>query len=189
MTDKDPLSLRQLLDELANNRNLDLRGYKTTTLERRIRKRMSEVNTHNYSEYLEKLRQDPTEVDILLNTILINVTEFFRDPPAWEALRANVLADLLRRLKPGDTFRVWCAGCASGEEPYSLALLVSDFLRERLGDYDIKIYATDIDEEALNIARRGEYPSSGCAGYARSGASATLPAARASASTASNVAW
>ncbi|MGE5725924.1 MAG: CheR family methyltransferase [Acidobacteriota bacterium] len=158
MTDKDPLSLRQLLDELANNRNLDLRGYKTTTLERRIRKRMSEVSTHNYSEYLEKLRQDPTEVDILLNTILINVTEFFRDPPAWEALRANVLADLLRRLKPGDTFRVWCAGCASGEEPYSLALLVSDFLRERLGDYDIKIYATDIDEEALNIARRGEYP-------------------------------
>jgi two-component system CheB/CheR fusion protein len=159
MTDKEQLSLSQLVEELAEKRNLDLRGYKTTTLERRIRKRMSEVSCGNYSEYLEKLHQDPHEVDILLNTILINVTEFFRDPQAWEALRTEVLPGLLRGLKPGDTFRAWCAGCASGEEPYSLAILVSDFLRDKLGDYDIKIYATDIDEEALTVARRGEYPA------------------------------
>ena len=157
MTDKDQLSLRQLIDELATNRNLDLRGYKTTTLERRIRKRMGEVNAHDYSEYLDQLRQDPHEIDLLLNTILINVTEFFRDPQAWEALRDEVLPNLLHSLKPGDIFRVWCAGCASGEEPYSLAILISDFLREKLADYDVEIYATDIDEEALNIARRGEY--------------------------------
>ena len=159
MTDKDPLSLRQLLDELANNRNLDLRGYKTTTLERRIRKRMSEVSARSYSEYLERIHQDAREIDALLNTILINVTEFFRDPQAWDALRNEVLPGILRPLKAGDTFRAWCAGCASGEEPYSLAILVSDFLGGKLGDYDIKIYATDIDEEALNIARRGEYPA------------------------------
>jgi two-component system CheB/CheR fusion protein len=159
MTDKDQLSLRQLIDELANNRNLDLRGYKTTTLERRIRKRMSEAGARNYSEYLDKLHQDPHEVDVLLNTILINVTEFFRDPPAWEALRSEVLPGMLRQLKLGDPFRAWCAGCASGEEPYSLAILVSDFLRDKPGDFDIKIYATDIDEEALNTARRGEYPA------------------------------
>jgi len=157
MTETEQLSLHQLISELANNRNLDLRGYKTTTLERRIRKRMAEVNTRNYSEYLEKLHQDPHEVDILLNTILINVTEFFRDPQAWEALRAEALPGILRALKPGDTFRAWCAGCASGEEPYSLAILISDFLRDKLGDYDIKIYATDIDEDALTTARRGEY--------------------------------
>src|SRR5690348_1035368 len=159
MTGTDQLSLSQLISELARSRNLELRGYKTTTLERRIRKRMSEVNTHNYSEYLEKLHEDPREVDLLLNTILINVTEFFRDPQAWEALYAEALPALLRALKPGDTFRAWCAGCASGEEPYSLAILISDFLHDKLGDYDVKIYATDIDEDALTTARRGEYPA------------------------------
>jgi two-component system CheB/CheR fusion protein len=157
MTDNDQLSLHQLVSELANSRNLDLRGYKTTTLERRIRKRMAEVNTRGYSNYLEKIHQDPHEVDRLLNTILINVTEFFRDPQAWEAVRTEVLPGLLRAIKPGDAFRAWCAGCASGEEPYSLAILISDFLRDKLADYDIKIYATDIDEEALTTARRGEY--------------------------------
>ncbi|HJT00401.1 MAG TPA: CheR family methyltransferase [Terriglobales bacterium] len=157
MTDNDQLSLHQLVSELANSRNLDLRGYKPTTLERRIRKRMSEVNTRGYANYLEKVHQDPHEVDLLLNTILINVTEFFRDPQAWEAVRTEVLPGLLHAIKPGDTFRAWCAGCASGEEPYSLAILISDFLRDKLADYDIKIYATDIDEEALTTARRGEY--------------------------------
>ncbi len=159
MTDQNQLTLHQLVSELANNRNLDLRGYKTSTLERRIRKRMGEVNTRTYSDYLDKVHQDGHEVDALLNTILINVTEFFRDPPAWEVLRTEVLPAMLRRLKTGDPFRAWCAGCASGEEPYSLALLVSDFLGPKLGDYDIKIYATDIDEEALALARRGEYPA------------------------------
>jgi len=157
MAEKDQLSLAQLIDELANNRNLDLRGYKTTTLERRIRKRMAEVNARSYSEFLDRIHQDAGEIDILLNTILINVTEFFRDPPAWEALRAGVLADMLRRLRPGDSFRAWSAGCASGEEPYSLAILVSECLGSNLSDYDVKIYATDIDEEALAVARRGEY--------------------------------
>ncbi|HKW24912.1 MAG TPA: CheR family methyltransferase [Terriglobales bacterium] len=157
MAETDQLSLHQLVSELANSRNLDLRGYKTTTLERRIRKRMSEVNTRGYSNYLEKIHQDPHEVDRLLNTILINVTEFFRDPQAWEAVRTEVLPGLLRAVKPGDTFRAWCSGCASGEEPYSLAILISDFLRDKLADHDIKIYATDIDDEALTTARRGEY--------------------------------
>ena len=157
MTETEQLSLHQLISELANNLNLDLRGYKTTTLERRIRKRMAEASAHTYSEYLGKLHQDPHETDILLNTILINVTEFFRDPQAWEALYTEALPGMLRALKAGDTFRAWCAGCASGEEPYSLAILISDFLRDKLGDYDIKIYATDIDEDALTTARRGEY--------------------------------
>jgi two-component system CheB/CheR fusion protein len=157
MTDKDQFSLRRLIDELAANRNLDLRGYKTSTLERRIRKRMAEVSARTYSEYLDRVHQNANEVALLLNTILINVTEFFRDPQAWEALHTEILPHILRSLKPGDTFRAWCAGCASGEEPYSLAILVSDILRDKLGHYDVKIYGTDIDEEALTTARRGEY--------------------------------
>src|SRR5438445_12405895 len=110
-----------------------------------------------YAEYGKYIRQHPEEVNRLLTTILINVTEFFRDPPAWEILQHELLPPLLKRIKPGHSFRAWSAGCASGEEPYSIAMLVSEFFGPRIRDYDVKIYATDIDEEELNSARRGEY--------------------------------
>ncbi len=151
------VSLKDLLQELAEQRNFDFRGYKKTTLERRFRRRMFQLNLGNYEEYGEYIRKHPDEVNELLNTLLINVTEFFRDPPAWEILRHEILPQLLKRLKPGHSFRVWSAGCASGEEPYSIAMLLAEHFGERIQDYDIKIYATDIDEEALNTARRGEY--------------------------------
>jgi two-component system CheB/CheR fusion protein len=157
MTDHD--SLKHLIQTIAAERGLDLRGYKMSTLERRIRRRMAQVGVAEYEGYLEKVRSDPQETNELLNTVLINVTEFFRDPQAWEVLRTDILPRLLAGMKPGDVFRAWSAGCASGEEPYSLAILLADYLGPRHSDYDIKIYATDIDEEALNIARRGEYPS------------------------------
>ncbi len=159
LSSPEELSLNQLLHELANNRGLDLRGYKTTSLERRIRKRMAQRKVGRYSDYLELIRSDPEETNQLLNTVLINVTEFFRDPQAWEVLRTEVLPQLLGGMRPGDTFRAWSAGCASGEEPFSLAILLADYFGPRLPEFDIKIYATDIDEEALDIARRGEYPA------------------------------
>ncbi len=151
------VSLKDLLQELAEQRNFDFRGYKKTTLERRFRRRMFQLNLGNYEEYGKYIRKHHDEVNELLNTLLINVTEFFRDPPAWEILRHEILPQLLKRLKPGHSFRVWSAGCASGEEPYSIAMLLAEHFGERIQDYDIKIYATDIDEEALNTARRGEY--------------------------------
>lgn len=150
-------SLKDLIHELAEDRNLDLRGYKQSTLERRIRKRMFQVGAHGYQDYLDKIRENPGELNELLNTVLINVTEFFRDPQAWEAIRAEALPRLLHGLRPGDSFRAWSAGCASGEEPFSLAILLSDYFGDRLHEYDVKIYATDIDEQALSVARRGEY--------------------------------
>ena len=149
--------MRDLLQELAEQRNFDFRGYKKTTLERRFRRRMFQLNLGSYADYGDYIRQHPDEANELLNTILINVTEFFRDPPAWEILRHEVLPPLLKRIKPGHSFRAWSAGCASGEEPYSIAILLAEYFGSRIQDYDIKIYATDIDEEALNIARRGEY--------------------------------
>src|SRR5581483_9918977 len=121
------------------------------------RRRMFQLNLGNYEEYGKYICKYHDEVNELLNTLLINVTEFFRDPPAWEILRHEILPQLLKRLKPGHSFRVWSAGCASGEEPYSIAMLLAEHFGERIQDYDIKIYATDIDEEALNTARRGEY--------------------------------
>ena len=154
----DDLTLQQLVAELAVGSGPDLRGYKLSTLERRLRKRMSEVGVLTFRDYLSLARGNAAETVSLLNTVLINVTEFFRDPQAWQCLREEGLPLALRELQPGDPLRVWSLGCASGEEPYSLAILLSEYLGTSLADYNIKIYATDIDEEALTIARRGEYP-------------------------------
>ncbi len=150
-------SLKDLLEELAEQRAFDFRGYKRSTLERRFRKRMFHLNMGSYEEYGEYIRRHPEETNELLSTILINVTEFFRDPPAWEVLRSDILPPILKQLKPGSSYRVWSAGCASGEEPYSVAIILAEYFGDRLPEYDIKIYATDIDDEELNIARRGEY--------------------------------
>jgi two-component system, chemotaxis family, CheB/CheR fusion protein len=150
-------TLKELLQELAEQRHFDFRGYKKTTLERRFRHRMFQLKLGGYAAYGEYIRKHPDETNELLNTLLINVTEFFRDPPAWEILRHEILPPLLKRIKPGHSFRAWSAGCASGEEPYSIAILLAEYFGPRIQDYDIKIYATDIDEEALSIARRGEY--------------------------------
>jgi two-component system, chemotaxis family, CheB/CheR fusion protein len=151
------VKLDELLHFLAEERNFDLRGYKPTTLERRIRKRMGQLSLPDYESYVEHIRAKPSETNQLLDTILINVTEFFRDPAAWEILASDILPHLLKRLRTGDSFRAWVAGCSTGEEVYSLAILVAEFFGSRLAEFDIKIYATDVDESALNIARRGEY--------------------------------
>jgi two-component system CheB/CheR fusion protein len=149
--------LNELLHELAQQRGFDFRGYKRTTLERRFRRRMFQLSLGTYGEYRDYIRKHPDENSKLLNTILINVTEFFRDPPAWEIIRHEILPSLLKSLKPGHSFRVWSAGCASGEEPYCIAMLLAEHFGLRIQEYDVKIYATDIDEEALTIGRRGEY--------------------------------
>lgn len=149
--------LRELLEELAKVRGLDFRGYKTGSLQRRLRKRMEEVGVNSFSDYHRYFLENPEEVSSLLHVILINITEFFRDPLAWAALRNEALKPVLDRLKRGDTFRAWSAGCSTGEEVYSLAILLSECLGPRINGIDVKIYATDYDENALNIARRGEY--------------------------------
>jgi two-component system, chemotaxis family, CheB/CheR fusion protein len=151
-------SFSEVIHELATQRGLDLRGYKHGTLQRRMRKRMHQLKLRTFSEYLQHFQKDPSEASQLLETVLINVTDFFRDPQAWDVLRTAVLPSLLQRVGAGEVFRAWCAGCASGEEPYSLAILLADYFGPNLPERDIKIYATDIDEDALNAARRGEYP-------------------------------
>jgi two-component system CheB/CheR fusion protein len=155
------VTLRDLLQELAEQRNFDFRGYKKTTLERRFRRRMFQLNVPDYGQYGDYIKKHPEEVNQLLNMILINVTEFFRDPPAWEILRHEIMPSMLKRIKPGHSFRAWSAGCASGEEPYSIAIQLAEHFGPRIQDYDVKIYATDIDDDALNSARRGEYSLEG----------------------------
>jgi two-component system CheB/CheR fusion protein len=153
------VALRELLEELAEQRGFDGRGYKRTTLERRFRRRMFQLTIGSYAEYADYLRKHSDEINHLLSTIFINVTAFFRDPPAWEILRHEILPPMIKQLKPGASFRAWSAGCASGEEAYSIAIVLSELLGSRISEFDVKIYATDVDEEELITARRGEYSS------------------------------
>jgi two-component system CheB/CheR fusion protein len=149
--------LEILLDYLRRSRGFDFTGYKRSSLSRRVQKRMQSVRISGYLDYLDHLEVDPDEFTQLFNTILINVTGFFRDPPAWQYLRTEVLPRILAQKQPDEPVRIWSAGCASGEEAYTLAML----LAEALGTDDIrdrvKIYATDVDHEALNQARAARY--------------------------------
>jgi two-component system CheB/CheR fusion protein len=153
------LSFHDLLQTIVDEHGVDLRGYKRTSLQRRLHKRMGQVKAHGYHAYLHIVRRDADEIAHLLNTILINVTDFFRDPPAWEFLRTELLPDLLGQFQPGDSVRAWCVGCATGQEAYSLAICLAEYFGDRLSKFDVKVYATDIDDEALTIARRGKYPA------------------------------
>ena len=148
----DP-ELEALLLHLKETRGFDFAGYKRATLERRVRRRMQTVNVATYADYLDYLEVHPEEFAGLFNTILINVTSFFRDADAWAALRSDIVPELLNA-NPSGPIRVWSAGCATGEEAYGLAVVFAEVLgieefRER-----VKIYATDVDEEALAVARQ-----------------------------------
>jgi two-component system CheB/CheR fusion protein len=150
-------NLDALLQKVFEERGYDFRDYKKASIARRISKRLYENHLKTYEEYMDFLDKHPEEYARLFDTLLINVTEFFRDPEAWEALKEEVLPKILSRKCKGDSIRVWSAGCASGEEAYTIAMLISDLLGEAAGDYDIRIYATDMDESALNEARKGIY--------------------------------
>src|SRR5690242_11578079 len=113
-----------LLRYIQEHRGMDFRGYKTASLRRRISKRMEEVGAGGFSAYHAMLEANPQEFGSLLNTVLINVTAFFRDPEAWEVLRAEVVPRIIdRHRETGAPIRVWSAGCATGQEPFSLAML------------------------------------------------------------------
>jgi two-component system CheB/CheR fusion protein len=149
--------LEVLLDYLRRSRGFDFTGYKRTSLSRRIEKRMQEIGADGYLSYLDHLEVDPEEFTQLFNIILLNVTSFFRDPPAWEYLGAEILPKLVTAKAEEEQIRIWSAGCASGEEAYTLAMVTAetlglDAVRER-----VKIYATDVDEEALAQARQARY--------------------------------
>ncbi|HEV8164961.1 MAG TPA: protein-glutamate O-methyltransferase CheR [Actinomycetota bacterium] len=156
-TDDANGDLEVLLDYLRRSRGFDFTGYKRTSLSRRIEKRMQTVGADGYLGYLDHLEVDPEEFTHLFNTILINVTGFFRDPLAWEYLAAEVLPRLAADKRDGEPIRVWSAGCASGEEAYTLAMAIAEALGPETVKERVKIYATDVDEDALNQARQARY--------------------------------
>ncbi|MCR5978356.1 PAS domain S-box protein [Gordonia jinghuaiqii] len=146
-----------LLTYLRDTRGFDFTGYKRTSLMRRVHHRMGQVGIESFTEYLDHLQASADEFGALFNTILINVTAFFRDEDAWQSLRNTVIPQLLAQRGPDDPIRVWSAGCASGQEAYSLAMLLAEAVGAESFRQRVKIYATDIDEEALDEARQASY--------------------------------
>ena len=149
--------LRGLLDKLSARHNFDFREYKEGSLARRIRARMTQVHVDSFGAYANYIEANPNEHIALFNTILINVTTFFRDPEAWRTLADEVIPRIVEDAGEGRTLRIWSAGCSSGEEPYSIAMLLAEHLGEAANNYTIKIYGTEVDEEALTAARHALY--------------------------------
>ncbi len=143
---------------LLRDTNHDFRHYKAATLVRRIRRRMQLLHDASVQEYLARLAHDITEPEALFRELLVGVTSFFRDAGAFEALATSVLPDLLRDREPSDPVRVWVAGCSTGEEAYSVAMLLREAADRSESPPSIQVFATDIDERALKVARQGVYP-------------------------------
>lgn len=154
---EDPM--RDLLTRVSNETNIDFRNYKSSTILRRIARRMAVTHNASIRDYTDYLHTHPEEVRELVKAFLIKVTGFFRDPEAFEILKETVIPDLIERGKEnGRSLRVWSAGCATGEEAYSLALLIADHLGEEFPEWNVKIFGTDLASDAISFARRGLYP-------------------------------
>jgi two-component system, chemotaxis family, CheB/CheR fusion protein len=155
--DETEPELAALLEYLQRARGLDLTGYKRPGLLRRLTKRLRDANVSGFAAYIDHLESHPTEYVRLLDTLLINVTAFFRDDLPWDYVREEIIPRILAQKGPGDPIRVWCAGCATGEEAYTLAMVLAEAVGEEGLRDRVKIYATDLDEAALVQARLGTY--------------------------------
>jgi two-component system CheB/CheR fusion protein len=156
MTDALPeAGFREMLDFLRQTRGVDLESYKPSTLRRRVAKRLKAVGADSFLDYLDHLQVHPEEFAQLFDTVLINVTSFFRDAAAWDYLREQVVPAIAAARAGEEPIRIWCAGCASGQEAYSLAMVLCEALGSPAFVDRVKLYATDIDENALLLARQG----------------------------------
>ncbi|MDD2776284.1 MAG: chemotaxis protein CheB [Gallionella sp.] len=152
-------SLNLILQQIRSSTGHDFSLYKKSTISRRIERRMALHHIDDIAVYARFLKQNPTEVHTLFKELLINVTCFFRDAEAFASLKNDILPALLADKPDNYVFRVWVAGCATGEEAYSIAILFRELMDEAHKDFKVQIYATDLDEEAINTARSGFYPA------------------------------
>ncbi|HKS71365.1 MAG TPA: chemotaxis protein CheB, partial [Ktedonobacterales bacterium] len=153
--------LDNFLAEVREHTGLDFNSYKTPTILRRLRRRTVATDSDDLVGYIEYVHTHPEEYQQLVNTFLIKVTEFFRDPDLFSYLRETIVPDLVRQSRQrGNELRIWSAGCATGEEAYSLAIVVSEVLGAAIEHFNVRLFATDADAEAVAFARRGIYPAS-----------------------------
>jgi len=150
--------LNRILMQLRSVTGHDFSQYKKSTIGRRIERRMAMHNIEDKEVYVRYLKEHPSEVHLLFKELLINVTSFFRDAEAFAILKQDVLPQLFKD-KPEDyVFRAWVAGCATGEEAYSIAILLREFMDETHQEFKILLYATGLDDDAIAVARAGFYP-------------------------------
>jgi two-component system CheB/CheR fusion protein len=153
-------ALQQLLQQVREHSSIDFSQYRVPTILRRLQRRMFATKTADVVSYLQYLESHPDEYPRLVGSLLIKVTEFFRDAELFKALKDQVVPTLIAEARKRDNvLRLWSAGCATGEEAYSLAILVVEALGDELDQFNVQIFATDVDEDAIEFARHGIYPA------------------------------
>ncbi len=156
-------AMRELMQHLRRSTGISFGSYKPGTIWRRVQRRTSLLGHASISDYAEAVRQDEEEAQHLCRELLIGVTQFFRDPDAWKALAEKVLPRITERVPEHETIRVWVAGCATGEEAYTLGMLLhSHLVSTKSPTRNFRLFATDIRRDSLSFARRGEYPEAAC---------------------------
>ena len=158
--DHPPDQLAEIVNLVRSKTSHDFGQYKPGTLSRRIERRMTLAGIDDSSRYLDMLRENPAELDLLAKDLLINVTSFFRDSKAFELLAQEVIPDLVRRHPADRPLRIWVAGCSTGEETYSLAILFIEEITAAKRSIKLQVFASDVDEDAVALAREGRYPES-----------------------------
>ncbi|WP_414586394.1 CheR family methyltransferase [Scytonema sp. PCC 10023] len=156
ISDNNP-EFEVLLDYLKQNCGCDLTGYKRDSLMRRFQRRMQQLNIENYAHYLQYLQNHPQECSPLLDTIFINFSGFFRDRDCWDYLANQIIPQIITGKQPHERIRVWSAGCASGQEVYTLVMLLAEVLGIEQYLQRVQILATDVDEDTIAQARRASY--------------------------------
>ena len=151
-------SVSKIFQILNSTMNHDFSCYKENTMNRRIERRMVINHMNSIHEYANYLRENLIEIEILFKELLIGVTNFFRDKEAYDILRTKVIPELFKDCTPNKTIRIWIPGCSTGEEPYSIAILFQEYLDRSHNNCKIQIFATDIDDTAIEKARNGIYP-------------------------------
>jgi chemotaxis methyl-accepting protein methylase len=146
----------KLLEYVKGLRAVDFNAYKRETIKRRLERRLHSTGMPDYASYIQCLKENPEEIDLLIDSLTIKVSRFFRNPLVFEVLKEKVLPELVDSRK-GETLRIWCAGCARGEEPYSVAIILKEITTEEPLCPPIFLLATDIDRQAVEHAKRGIY--------------------------------
>ena len=148
----------KLKARIVKETKLDCQYYRDSYIQRRVSSRMRHINVDNYAQYMDYMTNHPDESKKLLDALTINVTNFFRDPDVFTEIERKILPDILTRAQEENrAVRIWSAGCSRGAEPYTLAMIVCDAMQKRGHEQEVIIYASDIDDESLKTAMKGEY--------------------------------
>ncbi|MBB6411967.1 chemotaxis protein CheB [Mesorhizobium sangaii] len=159
------VTLEQVLDLVRAHGSPDFRSYKRNTLKRRVHRRLGLRNIETLDEYIDELRTNPEEVRMLAGDLMISVTAFFRDAEAWKALAEQAIAPMVAERTTGASVRIWVPACSTGEEAYSIAMLVTELAEAAGKHFEVKVFATDAQEDNLRKARDGIYPAAAMAGF------------------------